>query len=404
MADNPSAKQAFAAFDVHKKGVREGIEPEWARMRDLPELPHSDALGGFYIISRYNDLRQALLDCALFSSAQGITVPDQGVRSRHIPAEVDPPLQKEYRNLMARYFTPERVAAMAPRIRDLTRMLLDRIIHDAPVDFVDAFARPLPVHVSLSLLGLPPSDAALLDSLVIELHKEVATGVRTGAADKLTAYVRDTLVMRGPTATSEDDTLVSAILLGSVEGRPLTLDEQISMVRLILIGGFDSTAIALATAAWWLAQRPEDLERLRSEPELIDVFSEEVVRFASPATYLRRTVTRDVEFGGAPLRAGDRVVCSFGAANRDPAQFASPETIVLDRKPNNHLGFGFGAHRCIGSWVAKAEMRIAIEEISARYARIEPDPAGAVEMSAGLNQGIIKLPVVFRRLKPGGPA
>jgi hypothetical protein len=394
MADS-APTDPFSHFNLHEKGVRGGVECLWAKMREQPTLPRSEALGGFHLISRYADLKKALLDPALFSSAQGITVPDQGVRSRHIPAETDPPLHKEYRNLMARHFGFDRVRKMEGRVRELAQILLDRVAGRSHVDFVDVLARPLPVHVSLALLGLPASDAELLDSLVKELHQEVATGIRTGAADKLTSYVRDSLVARRETASPADESLVSAILCGSVEGRPLTLDEQVSMVRLVLIGGFDSTAIALATAIWWLAQHGEDADRLHATPALIDTFSEEIVRFASPATYLRRTVTRDVDFGGTPLHAGDHVVLGFGAANRDPAEFVCPETVVIDRNPNRHLGFGFGAHRCIGSLVAKLEMRIAVEEITARYARIELDPAREIALSSGLNQGIIALPIIL---------
>ncbi|MBL8546430.1 MAG: cytochrome P450 [Hyphomonadaceae bacterium] len=398
MANAPISSD-FRSFDLHAKDVRVDAELVWERMRAQPGLARSEALGGFYLISRYAELRQALVDHALFSSAQGIVVPDQGVRSMHIPAEVDPPAQRAYRAIMARHFTPDRVAKMAPRIRRIVTSLLDRITGETHVDFVDAFARPLPVHVSLALLGLPEGDAQRLDALVVALHEEVATGVRQGGADQLTAYVRDTLLARAPKVSSDDDTLVSDIICGAVDGRPLTLEEQVSMVRLILVGGFDSTAIALTTAVWWLAQRPEDLERLRAEPSLIDAFNEDVVRFASPATYLRRTVSRDVTFGGQDLAAGDRVVLAFGAANRDPAEFECPSQIRLDRKPNNHLGFGFGAHRCIGSWVAKAEMKIAIEEVLARYAGISLDPDQGVMMSSGLNQGIVRLPII---LKPKG--
>jgi cytochrome P450 len=385
--------EEFERFNLHASNSRVGAECLWSKMRDLPQLPKSEELGGFYVISRAADLRKALIDPALFSSAQGITVPDQGVRSRHIPAETDPPLHKEYRNLMARYFGAERVKRMEPEVRRLARSLLDKVAGRTEVDFVDVFARPLPVHVSLTLLGLPPGDAELLDTLVRRLHEEVASGVRSGAADRLSAYVRDTLTLRAPTALAADDTLVSALLCGKVKGRALTLDEQVSMMRLILIGGFDSTAIALATAVWWLAHHPDDYERLRREPNLIDGFSEEIVRFASPATYLRRTVTRDTDFAGTPLGAGDHVVLGFGAANRDPREFQCPESVQLDRNPNNHLGFGFGAHRCIGSMVAKLEMRITIEELLARYSRLELDAGACVVYSSGLNQGIIALPV-----------
>jgi cytochrome P450 len=134
---------------------------------------------------------------------------------------------------------------------------------------------------------------------------------------------------------------------------------------------------------------------LRETPKLIDKASEEIVRFASPASYLRRTVTQDVVLGETQLHAGDWVVLSFGAANHDPNVFECPENVVLDRSPNNHLGFGAGVHRCIGSFLAKLEMRVALEEILRRYREIKLDPSQPIRYSSGLNQGIMALPVLL---------
>jgi cytochrome P450 len=167
------------------------------------------------------------------------------------------------------------------------------------------------------------------------------------------------------------------------------------MVRQVLIGGFDSTSIALATAVWWLAEHPQDAQRLRDTPKLIDKASEEIVRFASPASYLRRTVTKDVALGGTQLHEGDWVVLAFGAANRDPNVFECPDRVVLDRSPNHHLGFGSGVHRCIGSFLAKLEMRVALEEILRRYREIKLDTSQPIQYCSGLNQGIMALPVIL---------
>jgi hypothetical protein len=227
------------------------------------------------------------------------------------------------------------------------------------------------------------------------LHEEVASGIKTGASDKLRNYVERSLLNRKASVTSADEDMMSGILLGSVSGRALTLEEQVSMVRQILIGGFDSTAIALATAIWWLAEHPQDAQRLREDPSLIDTASEEVVRFASPASYLRRTVTQDTELGGTQLHEGDWIVLAFAAANRDPTVFESPETLRLDRTPNNHAGFGFGVHRCIGSFVAKLELRVALTEFLNRYSEFRVDPSKPIRFSSGLNQGIIALPLIL---------
>ena len=393
--DKDSQADDFAQFDHHARDVRIGAEDLWTRMRACPGLAHSDKHGGFHVVTRFADLAEAALKAEVFASGQGITIPEAAVRSLHIPAEVDPPIHKAYRALLTRFLTREKVGQMEPDLRTLATRLFDAFKDETHIDFVKAFARPFPVYASLAIIGLPSEDAALLDDFVIELHEEVATGVRTGAAAKLTQYVEDAVLARKTTAHDADEDIMSSVLLGQVEGRPLTLEEQVSMVRLLLIGGFDSTAIALATAAWWLARHPDDAQRLRDEAELMETAIEEVVRFASPASYLRRTVTRDVELGGCPLHKGDRVLLSFAAANRDPDKFEDPDRIVLDRSPNNHAGFGLGAHHCVGSFLARLEIRIMLEELLGRYASLRLDPHQPVKLSSGGNQGITALPLIL---------
>ncbi|WP_336967493.1 cytochrome P450 [Sphingobium aromaticiconvertens] len=388
----------LADLDIHAPDAREGAETIWARMREADGLAFMPGYGGFHAVARHDDLMTALLDPRLFASGGGITVPaPDGVRSPHIPAEIDPPFHRSYRALLTPYLTPQKVREREPSVRRLVTGLLDGIGDDLRFDFVERVARPLPVLGTIDLLGLPVEDAMLLDGLVVELHEEVATGVRTGAAQKLTDYVEHVITRRQPQASDARADLLSSILLGTVDGRALTLDEQVSMIRLFLIGGFDTTAIALATAIWWLAEHPADIARLRADPALIDSMIEDVVRFASPSTYLRRTVTAPVELGGTQLQAGDQLLLAFGAANRDPVRFDRPDDIVLDRSPNPHLGFGAGHHRCVGSFFAKLEMRVAVQEILARYAHFRLDPDQPCRMGSGLNQGITFLPMVFER-------
>jgi cytochrome P450 len=390
--------QDLGSFDIHAPDARDGADCVWTKLREMEGLHHSDRHGGFHVAARYEDVMTVLTKPALYASGRGITLPPpDAVRSFHIPAETDPPQHREYRALMAPLLSAAHARAMEPAIRKLVVELLDRIPEGESVDFVRAFARPLPILVTLSLMGCPKSDAAELEKMVEDLHREVATRKPTGAPERLKAYSERVVAERKKTATDPNADIVSSIVLGQAFGRELTPDEQMSMVRQVLVGGFDTTSMALATMMWWLAQNSDETGRLRGDPAAIDLACEEIVRFASPSTYLRREVAEDTMLGGTQLRKGESVLIAFGAANRDPAKFACPEKIVPDRKPNPHVGFGAGHHRCVGSFVAKAQMRVAFEELLSRFAGFRPDLAGEITYSTSLGQGIMSLPMIFTR-------
>ncbi|WP_395647652.1 cytochrome P450 [Terricaulis sp.] len=381
----------FDDFDIHKPGAREEAESVWTLLRDAPGLAHCKRYGGFHIAARYADMKAALMNHGLFASGAGITLPPATTRSRHIPAETDQPLHKEYRGVMQRTLMPDRISPLEPAVRDIVIELLDAFKSER-IDLFSAFARPLPVYVMLHFLGLPRKDGPMIDKLVEDLHEEVASGLPRGAGPKLTSYAEDVIRNRTPSG----DDFVSTVLRGEVDGRPLSFDEQANMVRQVLIGAFDTTSLTLAAAVWWLAQHPADAQRLRGEPGIMNAATEEMVRFASASTYLRRTVTADAVFAGTQLREGDYVLLAFGAANRDPTVFPEPDTLVLDRKPNLHLGFGMGVHRCIGSHLAKLQLRVALEELLKRY-DLALDGGEAIAFSTGLGQGIVKLPLNLSR-------
>lgn len=389
-------------FDHRAENHRVGAGCLWSRMREVPELPESGNYGGFRIATRYADVAKIATKFDLFSSASGISFPDLDFGTRMYPAEADPPVQREYRRMLSRFLTRERVALMEPSVRQHVVTLLDKFPADGRVDFFAAFARPLPVLVSLELFGFPLADAAMLDGLVVALHDERGNEKAMEAAVALTRYLENLLLSRKAVATDPDADILSSIVLSTIDGVPMTLDEQVAMLRLLLFGGFATVAIVLSTALHWFALHPDDMNRLRDDPGLMDSAIEEFVRFASPATYLKRTVTQDTVLGCTHLRQGERVLISFAAANRDPAKFEAPDEVRLDRQENNHLGFGIGVHRCIGSLVAKLELRTALEEILERYERVEIDPAGTLKWESGENQGIIALPLILHRRPPAG--
>ncbi|PTR12580.1 MULTISPECIES: cytochrome P450 [unclassified Novosphingobium] len=389
---------ALDEFDIHQPDARLGAEYAWQRMRDMPGLYHNGRYGGFYVAARYEDVMTVLMNPKIFGSSKGITLPPpDAVRSYHIPAEVDPPAHGEYRALMMQFTTVEAARQREPFVRKMAAGLLDGIPLGETVDFVRVFARPLPILVALDLLRLPASDAPDLEQLVGDLHREVATGVVTGAGARLKSYAESVLERRRSEALTGDEDLVASILHGQVFGRSLTDEEQMSMVRLILVGGFDTTSSALASMMYWLAMNPAEVERLRSDPKLIDTAGEEIVRLISPSTYLRREVMGDTVLGGTSLKRGDSVLVAYGAANHDPRKFECPEAVVADRKPNPHVGFGAGRHRCIGSFIAKTQLRLAVEEILARFTSFRVGDPAEIQYTTGLGQGISSLPMVFAR-------
>jgi cytochrome P450 len=383
-------------LDIHRPTERDAVAQAWTQLRAEPGLCRFENYGGYYVAARYEDAMEVLMKPEIYGSGKGITLPPpDGIRSYHIPAEMDPPAHGEYRALIQPLLTPAKVRDMEPQIREIARELIADIPDDEPIDFVKVFARPLPIVVALGLMNIARDRAHELEQMVEDLHREVATGGATGASERLKAFsyqvLEDRKQARGP------DDVVTAIIDGRVSGRALDADEQMSMVRQILVGGFDTTSIALATMAKWLAENPGERERLLGDLKLVDSFCEEVVRFSSPSTYLRREVMQPTELAGTRLQPGDSVVVAFGAANHDGRKFECPAAIVPDRKPNPHLGFGAGRHRCIGSFVAKAQMRIACEELLSAFPSFALVEGAPITYSTGLGQGIMTLPMRLGR-------
>lgn len=383
----------FADFDHHAPQSRKDAERVWERMRAAPGLARSDRHGGFHVVARNADVRAAAVRHALFSTTGGAALPAEH-RTPHIPEEVDPPLQLQYRKLLEPFLGQAQVDAVAPLIRRHVNERLDAFRGATHVDIVKHFTEPFPVLLSLEMFGFPRADAELLVGLV-----DTLIGARDGrgedASARLTAYLEDFLTAKAASASGPSDDIVTSIALGQVDGRPLEMWEKVSMTRLLLFGGFTTVNVTMSYTMYRFAKEPELYRRLRDNPALMATALDEFVRIASAGTYIARTVQVDTELAGTQLHAGDKVLLSYGAANRDPAAFPDPDEVVLDRSPNPHLGFGFGTHRCMGSILAKKEMQIILEELFKRYDGFELDPAGEIVWGSGETQGIVSLPLIL---------
>lgn len=217
------------------------------------------------------------------------------------------------------------------------------------------------------------------------------------AGRELNAYLEQVLEERR--ASEHDPTnIISAIVHASLPTAPLGAKEQLSLLKIFIFGGFTTTTFALASAMRWLLEHPADLRALRDQPDLMHSAVDEFVRFSSPGTYVARTVMADTTIGTTPLRKGDRVLLCYGAANRDPAVFARPEELVLERPvsrqtANRHLAFGSGPHGCMGIHLARLEMRVALQECLGVLGDYCIDPEGQIGWASGETEGMNSLPL-----------
>jgi cytochrome P450 len=397
------AADEFSGFDITEKNHRKHIEPVWARMRSSDCLPRSEQHGGFYILTRFEDVAAVARNPKLFSSAEnGIAIPDLSAGGRLLPVESDPPHHTEYRSLFAPFVTNEAMQKHEPMLRMLARDLLSRCRGRDRLDFVAEFARPFPAFAVLKILGVRDADvgrmAHLIDVAVDGAEGEGRGGPQMLAAGReLNAYLTQILDERR--AGAHDPTnIISIIVHASLPTAPLGAKEQLSLLKIFIFGGFTTTTFALASAMRWLLEHPADLEALRNQPDLMQSAVDEFVRFSSPGTYVARTVMADTTVGATRLQKGDRVLLSYGAANRDPAVFARPEELVLDRPVSRqtaqrHLGFGNGPHGCMGIHLARLEIRVALQECLGALGDYRIDPEAPISWASGETEGMTTLPL-----------
>jgi hypothetical protein len=250
------------------------------------------------------------------------------------------------------------------------------------------------VRVIAHMLGIPESDGHLF---VQWIHEILELGIHDQqilmkAAGEMRQYFTGHIEAR---KTKPTDDLISRLMQArDKEGNPLADDHVIGSLRLLLIAGIDTTWSAIGASLWHLATHPQDARRLAAEPELMDTAVEELLRAFAPVT-MAREVIKEVEIGGCRMNPGHMVLLSFPAANRDPAMFPDPDKVVLDRAENRHAAFGLGIHRCVGSNLARMELRVALEEWLRRIPQFRLENPEEVTWSEGTVRGPRLLPVVF---------
>jgi cytochrome P450 len=294
-----------------------------------------------------------------------------------IPLQIDPPEHKKYRRILDPLFAPKRMALLEEPIADLVRELMDAFGGRREIDFAAEFSVPFPSRVFLELLGLPvgdlPTFLAMKDGIVrpehvvgTEFGSEEAISHQKRTADSIYEYFDAVLDEREAAATDADD-LLAAFLHSEIDGETLTREEILDICFLFLIAGLDTVTATLDCMFAYLATHPDHRRQIVEDPSLIPSAIEELLRWETPVMGVARAAKVDTELGGCPIAEGQMVAVMLGAANTDDDEFGDGDVVRFDREINRHLAFGGGVHRCLGSHLARQELRVALREWHLRY-------------------------------------
>lgn len=396
-ATRPPPTDWATDFDHTHEDFAASAPAIWDDLRERCPVAHTERFGGAWLPTRHEDVSAIAHDTTHFSS-RGVIVSDFRPT---VPAPVgfappitsDPPFHQFARRLLLPAFSPKAIRPLEATARTLCRALIDDLLEglgdDGVVDAAVAYSQHIPVNVIAHMLGVPPEDG---DRFRVFIHRILEKPGQTGPTDtEDTLIVYLDKVIADHRAEPRDD-LIGYLLDLEVDGEPLSDDHIIGTVALLLIAGIDTTWSAIGASLWHLAQHPEDRRRLRDDPDVMVFAVEEMLRAYAPVT-MARLVAEEVEVGGCPMKPDDWVLLPFPAANRDPEAFDRPDEVVLDRERNRHAAFGLGIHRCLGSNLARMELRVALEEWIARVPDFElADPDG-VRWSTGQVRGPRTLPL-----------
>lgn len=321
-----------------------------------------------WMLMGYEDVRSAFQDSETFSSSSvEAWESDEMVATKKpwIPVETDPPAHTEYRNLVSPFFTPRAVKDMTAGVREQCAALVGELAGRGKVEFVKDVGKVFPTRVFMRIMGLPVEKSdQMLEWIEILMHTSPADDpdykIRHGVRGEIFGFLGDLLEQRRQ--KPEDDILTAIVTTELPSGRLMTNEEALSMTFLLYMAGLDTVAAAMAYVFRYLAQHPEVRRQVIDGEVAARDVAEEILRTHSVIN-TGRVVTKDVEFAGCPMRKGDRVVLSTAAANRDPAEFGDDAAeIRIGRRPNRHIAFGAGPHRCLGSHLARTELEIVIDE------------------------------------------
>ncbi len=388
-------------MDLFSDDMRRNPYPVYDQMRSASPVFHLPPFD-LWMIFDFEGVKRALVDHDAFSSDLS-NAPGQGN-----PGEwfifFDPPRHTKLRALISKAFTPRVVANLEPRIRELSRQLLDEVIERGEMDLAADFAVPLPMRVIAEMLGVPAADWPRYkrwSDVILKLANTFSRDEETartfdeyGAVTaEMSAFLPDLIAQR---RSAHQDDLLTRLVEAEVDGERLTQREILGFVQLLLVGGQETTANLINNAILCFLENPTQLARLRTAPNLLPSAIEEVLRYRSPLQWMPRVARVDVEMHGQVIPARKVVLPMIGSANRDPKQFRDAGRFDITRDPNPHIAFGHGIHACLGAPLARLEARIALADFLERIQGVklasnEPwEPRKALQV-----HGPSRLPIRF---------
>jgi cytochrome P450 len=380
--------------------------PIWADLRGRCPVARTGRYGGTWLPVTHALVSEVAYDTEHFTS-RSVVVSEDRPGPDDLPAPIglsppitsDPPFHALARGMLLPAFGPRAIAAVEPYTRELCREFLAATEGQPVFDAATEYARHIPVRVIVRFLGFPAADADKFRQFIRLVLEDVDTSAgdeeREAMFAELDAYMDAQIDEH--VARPRDD-LTSFLIDAEIGGSKLSREHIRGTMILLMIAGIDTTWSAIGASLWHLAQHPGDRRRLATEPDLMRSGVEELLRAYAPVT-MARLVARDFDFHGHQLKEGDWLLLPFPAANRDPEAFENPDVVQLDRARNRHAAFGLGRHRCLGSHLARMELRVALEEWLARYPDFELADPAAVTWSGGQVRGPRTLP-----LRIGQPA
>jgi cytochrome P450 len=379
-------------------------EPEWAAdpyaiqddLRQRCPIAHTERFGGAWLPTRYDDVASIAYDTDRFSSRSIIISnfrpsPELAPIGSTPPISSDPPFHHDARKLLLPAFTKTVIGRYEESTRAFCHSLIDAFDGRDLVDAAEDYAKYIPMRVIADMLGFPPEDAPQFGEFIEDVIGTVSLPPeeRLVRLDKLWDYLYAQI--RDHVENPRDD-LTTYLINTELYGRKLDTSHVVGTIVLLLIAGIDTSWSAIGASLWHLATHPADRERLVASPELLATAMEEFLRAYAPVT-MARLVKKDMRWNEVDMKADDWILLSFPAANRDPAQFDQAAQVVIDREVNRHAAFGLGIHRCIGSHLARMELRVALEVWLSRVPEFSlPDPS-AVTWSTGQIRGPRTLPL-----------